>query len=118
MHPPDIAHPFVSDFPDGVIDPCSLICLSCHDGSNAVETGINATEEGGSGKHSHPLGIDYSIALSRNTGLHPEATIPPEILFPEGKVGCESCHNLYSAVPYFLVISNFNSALCLGCHAK
>ena len=116
------SHEVVSSSPDGAIDTCSLACLSCHDGINASETRVKTVGEWevlfDSGKLSHPLGINYDKALSRNSGLKPSAFLPSEIILPEGKVGCESCHNLYSTMPYFLVFSNLDSALCLGCHAK
>ncbi len=119
---PAPSHQVVSNSLDGVIDTCSLVCLGCHDGVNAAETRIKTVGEWevlfDSGNLSHPLGIDYDRALSRNSGLKPAAFLPPEIILPEGKVGCESCHNLYSTMPYFLVLSNLDSALCLGCHAK
>jgi predicted CXXCH cytochrome family protein len=116
------SHEVVSSSPDGAIDTCSLACLSCHDGINASETRVKTVGEWQVSldfdQTSHPLGIDYDKALFRNSGLKPSAFLPSEIILPEGKVGCESCHNLYSTMPYFLVVSNQGSALCLGCHAK
>ena len=69
-------------------------------------------------KRSHPIGADYEKASSGNPALKPRALLPAEIILPEGKVGCESCHNLHSSNPHFLVFSNMNDALCLGCHNK
>lgn len=118
--PPPSQH-VVSGSNDGVIDTYSLLCLGCHDGINATEARIMTDEEWGGfdiSEFSHPIGIDYDKALSRNSGLIPEAFLPLDIILPEGKVGCQSCHNLNSALPYFLVFSNQGSALCLSCHIR
>jgi predicted CXXCH cytochrome family protein len=116
------SHQLVSSSVDGVLDACSLACLSCHDGINASETRVKTVGEWelpfDSGQFSHPLGVDYDKAFSRNSDLQPSAFLPSDIILPEGKVGCESCHNLYSKMPYFLVFSNMDSTLCTGCHNK
>ena len=116
------AHQDVANSLDGVIDSCSLACLSCHDGISAAEKRVKTVGEWGIlfdfGNLSHPLGIDYNQASSRKRDLRPAAFLPSQIVLPEGKVGCESCHNLYSTLPHFLVSSNLDSTLCLGCHAK
>jgi predicted CXXCH cytochrome family protein len=41
-----------------------------------------------------------------------------EVKLYEGKIGCGSCHNIYSKEKYMLVISNDSSVLCLECHLK
>lgn len=118
----DISHQVTSNSLDGVIDTCSLNCLGCHDGIAATETKTRTAGEwvtsSGFNNRSHPIGIDYNKARSRSSDLKPAAFLPPEIILPEGKVGCESCHNLYSAQPNYLVRSNTGSALCLECHTK
>jgi predicted CXXCH cytochrome family protein len=121
----DHSHPslqVVSNSVEGVIDTCSLICLSCHDGIGASETVIKTVGEWkmpfGFGTYSHPIGIDYATAFSRNSYLNPAHFLPSEIILPEGKVGCESCHQLQSTNPYFLALSNTDSALCFSCHIK
>lgn len=118
---PESSNEAPSSLPDGAIDACSLVCLSCHDGINAPETRIKTVGEWDTpydfDKHCHPLGVIYDSAGTGKTALKPVALLPPEIILPEGKVGCESCHNLHSSNPYFL---NFNRAdgLCLRCHIK
>ena len=116
------AHQLEANSLDGVIDSCSLACLSCHDGVNASETRVKTAGEWDNpsdfGNLSHPLGVDYDLAASGKSALKPVALIPSQIVLPEGKVGCESCHNLHSALPHFLVSGNLDNALCFGCHAK
>ena len=118
----DHFHQAASDSLDGTIDACSLVCLSCHDGINAPETKVKTVGEWDVpfdfDNHCHPLGIRYDPARPGKTVLAPKASLPPEIILPEGKVGCESCHNLHSSEPHFLVFSNLDGGLCLGCHIK
>jgi len=126
MHPepdhPNHSHQSASNSLDGVIDACSLTCLSCHDGLSASEAKIKTIgeQQGSLGYDicSHPIGNRYDKASSGNPALTPRAFLPPEILLPEGKIGCESCHNLDSPAPHFLIFSNSHSKLCLECHIK
>jgi predicted CXXCH cytochrome family protein len=116
------SHQAESDSSDGVIDACSLICLSCHDGINASEARTK-TEMAWElffdyQTRSHPIGIDYEKASLRSSELRSQIFLPREIILPGGKVGCESCHNLYSTLPNFLIYSKADSALCLNCHIK
>ncbi len=119
---PDSSRQIMSDSPSGMIDSRSAACLRCHDGTVATEGGVTAVGESGvpfnMGNLSHPIGTDYDKASFRKSDLIPSNLLPPEIILPDGKVGCESCHNLYSQEPYFLVISNRRSALCYKCHSK
>ena len=109
----------------GEIDPLSLTCLSCHDGSYSQSTAIRAgvwTHGRDFMKYdsgSHPIGVDYEAARSRRgrrTDLRPMAVVDPRIRFFEGKVGCGSCHDPYSAIEKHLVMSDRESRLCLSCH--
>ena len=118
----DCSHQDASSPVNGAIDACSRICLSCHDGINAPETQIKTVGAWDSpfnwDRHFHPLGVSYDSVCSGNSAFTPRTFLPAEIILPEGKVGCESCHNLHSSTPHFLVFSNLNDALCLGCHIK
>jgi predicted CXXCH cytochrome family protein len=70
----------------------------------------------------HPVAVKY---LSSGAGSDPElSATPPSALklYPSGGsnyVECTSCHNAHdNQYGNFLVMSNRNSAICAGCHAK
>lgn len=113
------------DLDAGVVDPVSRACLSCHDGTlGPAETVAVGTWEHGTPltrfdpRGSHPIGVDYLRAFARHRGLRPMGTLNPAIKLIEGKVGCSSCHDLFSNLPGRLVMSNNGSRLCLACHDK
>lgn len=119
----------------------SKICLSCHDGTVAVDSfAVAGVMRGGSvtisstnkigGANSlatdHPISFTYDLGLTTNslaglatpsstTWVDSGHTVP---LFA-GKVECGSCHEPHSnTYGKFLRISNANSALCIKCHAS
>lgn len=121
----------------------SRLCLSCHDGTVALEnfggttTGTNfiaATAEvgvGGDLSHEHPISFDYlATHPDVGTGLSdPDAananlggsTISGELLFG-GSIECGSCHDVHNNGPATAVsllrVDNSNSDLCRTCHTK
>lgn len=116
----------------------SKLCLSCHDGTVALENyGIitNGTNKISGGDNigtnlanDHPISITYDATLAGNDGgLHNPLTtnsglggfINDDLLFA-GKMECASCHDVHNAagVGYLLRKSNAASALCLTCHNK
>jgi len=101
------------------IDRLSMECLSCHDSALArasvVKIGSGIWNHGNG--VSHPIGVEYMKAY-RNGGLKHPSSINPSIRFFDGKIGCGSCHNIYSKERFDLAISNRGSALCLACHKK
>ena len=122
--------------PDGV----SKACLSCHDGTVALDsfggsTGsnfISGTANFGTDlSNDHPVSFAYNNALATDDGgLHPPTTqasglggtISADMLFGPGsdQVECASCHDVHNAanLQSLLLKSNAGSALCLTCHAK
>ena len=122
--------------PDGV----SRACLSCHDGTVALDSFGGSTGEnfiGGDAdfgtdlSNDHPVSFAYTNALATaDGGLHPPTTaasglggtIAADMLFGAGsdQVECASCHDVHNAanLPSLLLKSNAGSALCLTCHAK
>ncbi|WP_020676271.1 cytochrome c3 family protein [Geopsychrobacter electrodiphilus] len=114
-----------SDSIGQILDPVSLECLVCHEGSvgPAAEVQIGSRSSGqglsytGPG-FSHPIGVDYGQAAARNKELRRLDDLSPLISLYEGKVGCASCHNQFSHEGDMLVFSNRGSALCLECHIK
>jgi len=105
----------------GQLDRESLECLSCHDGSFAslqeVSLGPGIWEHGPRVGISHPVGTDYRKA-ARKGGLRNVFMLDKRIRLFDGKIGCGSCHSLYSPLPAKLVMENRASNLCLSCHLK
>jgi len=100
------------------LDSYSLQCMECHDKkSDALPVAIDAR---GVMRHAgnsvnHPIGRRYADAMSFG-GYRPAALLPENIMLPEGKLSCISCHVGYSERHGALVMSNQGSALCLECH--
>lgn len=114
--------------------PATLVCLSCHDGSTAVDAyggmdGDVFIQDAGSVRSrigagsdlsgDHPVGIDYPDSHEDfNPMVQVEAS--GEVPLPQGKVECLSCHDVHNQYggDHLLVKSNARSALCLTCHRK
>ena len=112
----------------------SKLCLSCHDGSVAIDnfsgaTGTNfvtgSANIGGTAftdlTNDHPISFTYNAALENaDGGLHdPTSTAVSALLSTTGEMQCSSCHDAHSnANGSFLVMSNAGSALCIICHDK
>lgn len=113
----------------------SRLCLSCHDGTVALDSfgGVTGTHTltgtnllGTDLVNDHPISFTYdaTLAASDSGGLvvpvsaskvDAAGTVP---LFA-GKVECASCHQVHNSVNQpFLRIPNTGSALCLKCHIK
>ena len=114
----------------------SKLCLSCHDGTVAIDsfggkTG-NIMLSGSVGtdlSDDHPISFIYNAALAAaDGGLHDPTvrlsgvpgttgTIDQDMLFA-GSLECASCHDVHNAnnTGNLLIKSNDGSALCLTCH--
>lgn len=122
----------------GQPDGSSKLCLSCHDGTVALEnfsgnnTGTNymtgdnliGTDLG----DDHPISFTYDAALASTDGGLFDPTITPSglggsitntMLYGD-KMQCASCHDVHNGagVIHLLRLSNTASALCLTCHNK
>ncbi|MCF6270179.1 MAG: cytochrome c3 family protein [Melioribacteraceae bacterium] len=115
----------------------SKLCLSCHDGTVAVDnfggsTGgtvnISAANLLGTDlSNDHPVSFTYNATLATTDGgLYDPTTassglggtITDDMLFA-GEMQCASCHNAHdNTLGSFLKKSNATSALCLTCHNK
>ncbi len=121
----------------------SNLCLSCHDGTiaiNALNNPSNANPNGiptmggtnadgtipnGAARlgtdltDDHPINFLYDSALfAIDNSLNDPATLSGVVLF-NGTVQCASCHDPHNSVnPTFLRVNNTGSALCLRCHNK
>ncbi len=120
----------------------SKLCLSCHDGSVALDsyggTTGTTTITGGSNfgtdlSNDHPISISYTAALATTDGeLHDPTTtlsaitttghIDDDMLFgtSHDKLECSSCHDVHNSGNHgdLLLKANTASALCLTCHDK
>jgi len=115
----------------------SLLCMSCHDGTVALDsyggaTGTNfaTTGNGLVGTDltdDHPISFTYNTALATTDGelFDPSSattslggTIDDDLLIG-GQMECSSCHDVHgTGNAYLLHIPNTASALCLTCHDK
>lgn len=120
----------------------SRLCLSCHDGSVAVDAyggqpgtfflgGPSAVGADGLA-NDHPISFQYTDALAIQDGeLFPPSsspsmlggTIEQDLLF-NGNLECASCHDVHNGGAAaavdddLLVITQQGSRLCLTCHDK
>ncbi len=121
----------------------SNLCLSCHDGTvaiNALNNPSNANPNGnptmagtaadgaipdGTARlgtdltDDHPVNFIFDSALfAVDNSLNDPATLTGVVLF-NGTVQCASCHDPHNSVnPAFLRVNNTGSDLCLRCHNK
>ncbi|VAX22453.1 hypothetical protein MNBD_NITROSPINAE04-1127 [hydrothermal vent metagenome] len=106
--------------PVGPIDSVSAACLECHDGSVSIDTFSNTSLSGSlvqhSGASSHPIGLNYAEKAQADRSYNPPAALPKEVILPEGKVGCVSCHQPYTENHGKLSVSRDGSRLCFSCH--
>ena len=116
----------------------SKLCLSCHDGSVALDSfggvtgtvplpatdphylGINLTND-------HPVSFVYSTAATADSGLVTAASVSfvdtgskVPLFGATGTLECASCHDVHNStgIAKLLVKANGASALCLTCHIK
>lgn len=125
----------------------SKLCLSCHDGTIAVDsfggaTGTTMVSTGNIGtdlKKSHPIGFTYDTALvTANGSLHdPETKMVTigsgtqtrtgtlkSVLLYNGKMECGSCHDVHNTFTVggtgsgLVKMDQAASKICLVCHDK
>ncbi len=122
----------------------SKLCLSCHDGTVAVDSFGGATGTklvtgspllGTDLSNDHPIGFTYDAALvtadpglraittAATIGTGNTGTIDSKMLFA-GKMECASCHDVHNSTSgtavesKLLKITTVGSALCTTCHIK
>ena len=121
--------------------PSSMLCLSCHDGSNASNkygfisknigsTSIESFSYSGDAPvarlKDHPIGFDYRKAERSMFDLrHSSETVVEsftiEDLLRQGRVECVTCHDVHNTRNQgekFLWTSDARSNFCFTCHLK
>jgi predicted CXXCH cytochrome family protein len=113
----------------------SAACLTCHDGTLAVDayggsTGTPTTKKitsdallGTDLSNDHPISFTYDAALvGLDSGLVTPSSatlVVTGIPLFSSKMECASCHSVHDNTNApFLRVSNAGSALCLKCHIK
>lgn len=111
----------------------SKLCLSCHDGSVAIDsygtrTGTtNITGDALLGtdlSNDHPIGFTYDAALATADGglVTPSSAslVVANVPLYSAKLECASCHDVHNSagIAGLLRTTNAASALCLKCHVK
>ena len=122
----------------------SNLCLSCHDGTVAVNSLDNKSSIGtpsmGNGEelnasfqisntreaymgtnltNDHPINFTYDAALVTADGGLKDPTTLTGVKLYDSKVQCASCHNPHNSTSApFLRVSNAASELCIKCHSK
>jgi predicted CXXCH cytochrome family protein len=109
----------------------SKLCLSCHDGTVALGQKVwgevtsntyipaDSTRLGTDLSDDHPISFKYDTALSTADSQlrSPEAIDSALKLDRDSEVQCRTCHDPHdNTYGNFLVMSNQNSQLCIGCH--
>ncbi len=127
--------------PDGT----SKLCLSCHDGTVALDSFGGTTGStfmtgdsllGTSLADDHPVSITYNTALATadgalanpatqavtiGAGTQQKSGTIAAVMLRADKVQCASCHDVHNTFTnggHLLVKANSGSALCLTCHVK
>ena len=99
-----------------LLDKYSIECLSCHDGTISKYPRVEVKQ--GIWQHTggslHPIGIDYPDSQD----FVYSGSLPDGIRLFDRKIGCLSCHDMYSKENKKLAMNNKKSRLCLACHKK
>ena len=113
------AHPYgklIETAGGSLLDKFSAECLSCHDGTISKAPQVEVKQ--GVWQHgigmSHPVGVEYPRF---GDFTYPES-LPEEVRLFDGRIGCLSCHEIYTEEKNMLVMNNRGSRLCLTCHKK
>ena len=112
----------------------SRLCLSCHDGYNSNYAWMNPDHSFGTNElgNSHPISFVYDSALATRDGALKDpseastlgGTIQEDLLDPESKLQCGSCHDVHSSSIGDSLLRGYDYGsrhgpqLCRMCHIK
>ena len=110
------------------------LCLSCHDGSNSNYAWMSPDHTFGPDElaNSHPISFVYDSALADRDGALKDpseastlgGTILEDLLDPQSKVQCNSCHDVHSSGVGNSLLRGYDygrrqgPGLCRLCHLK
>jgi len=119
---------------DGQPSGNSKLCLGCHDGANPNFTWISPEHTFGADalSNTHPISFVYDSALATTDGALKDpsqastlgGTIMEDLLDPDGKVQCASCHDIHSSGVGSKLLRGYDYGsqhgpeLCRMCHMK
>lgn len=103
--------------PQQTFDTYSMRCIECHEEEASAPGSDRVAFNGanGTGMANHPIGSVYRPGGLRSD-LTPQGMLPDDVLLPDGKVSCLSCHQGYSDQHGEAVRSDLG--LCRHCHNK
>ena len=114
----------------------SLMCLSCHDDTIALDAFVGAGAPasgtisvaypattaalGTDLRYTHPVSFNYAAHQATDGELFATNASITALLSSTGTVECSSCHDVHNTanIAPLQRMSNVNSALCLTCHDK
>jgi len=103
----------------GCIDKESHSCLGCHDTISASTEQVSWSKPARQKDMSdHPIGMSYQDIAARKANRYFPLSNVRQIRLFDGRLGCGSCHSLYSSHQKKLVTNNERSELCVKCHNK
>ncbi len=132
------------DSPAGTPDGHSKLCLSCHDGTVAIDsfngggtgtttvagTPLQIAEGGTILQGEHPVSMVYDPGADIRLRAIASVSIGPDgladVLDKDSKVQCSTCHDVHNTTSApaetngssLLRVDNAGSAFCLKCHIK
>lgn len=102
---------------DTSYDRMSKECLQCHNElAPANVRASSGTDTVSKSCVEHAVGVKYDALQKKKCGLRQRGMITEEIRFFKGRIGCGTCHNIYSKLPKKLVLKK--GQLCKGCHDR
>jgi len=111
---------FTPDSGSRILDPISMECITCHDGTMAGSIHYKVSSESssiGTINGSHPVGTDYTRYISKREYV-PSYNLPRNMILMNGKISCVTCHDMLSRNQAYLVVDMTSSNLCFSCHRK
>lgn len=94
----------------------SQSCLACHGAESKIVTGIRTEGTPTFAEHgSHPVGIEV-VPGSGVPGNRIRAQLDSRLRLVDGRIECQTCHDLTAGNPSRLVTFENQNQLCRGCH--